>query len=46
VEAFAELVRHEAGLADILPQIGVLLTMAAMLMGLAPWTLRRAISRP
>lgn len=45
VEAFGELVRRGGGLLDILPQIGVLLTMAAGLIGLAAWTLRRVITR-
>lgn len=45
VDAFAELVRHGGGLLDILPQIGVLLAMAAALSGLAAWTLRRTVTR-
>ncbi len=42
-EAFAELVRHDGTVLDILPQLGVLLAMAAVLLALATWQLRRAL---
>jgi ABC-2 type transport system permease protein len=44
VDGFAELVRHDGGPVDILPQLGVLLAAAAALMALASWRLRRSIS--
>jgi ABC-2 type transport system permease protein len=44
-EAFADLVRHDASLVDILPQIGVLLAIAAVLLTVASWQLRRVITR-
>lgn len=43
-EAFAELVRHDGTVLDILPQLGVLLAMAAVLLALATWRLRRALT--
>jgi ABC-2 type transport system permease protein len=45
VDGFAVLVRHHGTLSSILPQLGVLLTAAAVLLGLASWRLRRSISR-
>jgi ABC-2 type transport system permease protein len=44
VDGFTELVRHSGGPMDILPQLGVLLALAATLMTLASWRLRRSIS--
>jgi len=44
VEGFADLVRRGAGLADVAPQIGVLLGASAALFGLAAWRLRRSIT--
>ena len=44
VEGFAELVRHEAAVVDILPQVGVLLGAAAVIFSLAAWRLRRSIT--
>jgi ABC-2 type transport system permease protein len=44
VEGFAELIRHGSGVADIVPQLGVLLGAAAGLMALAAWRLRRSIT--
>jgi ABC-2 type transport system permease protein len=44
VEGFADLVRRGAGLADVAPQIGVLLAASATLFGLAAWRLRRSIT--
>jgi ABC-2 type transport system permease protein len=43
-DAFAELVRRNGGLLDILPELGVLVAMAAVLLTLAVWRLRRAIT--
>lgn len=45
IDAFGELVRHDGGLLDILPQLGVLLAFAAFFMGLAAWRLRRVLTR-
>jgi ABC-2 type transport system permease protein len=44
VEGFAELVRHEATVVDILPQLGVLLGAATVILSLAAWRLRRSIT--
>jgi ABC-2 type transport system permease protein len=44
--AFAELVRNGGTLADILPQLGVLLAYAAVLLVLATWRMRVVITRP
>jgi ABC-2 type transport system permease protein len=44
-DAFALIQRHDAGLADILPQLGVLVAMAAALLALGTWTLRRSMAR-
>lgn len=43
-DGFAELVRRDGGLADILPELGVLAGFAAALLSLAAWRLRRAIT--
>lgn len=43
-DGFAELIRRGAQLADVLPQIGVLLAAAAVLFTLATWRLRRSIT--
>jgi len=43
-DAFAVLVRHDGNLLSILPQLGVLLGVAATLMTLASWRLRRALT--
>jgi ABC-2 type transport system permease protein len=42
-DAFTELVRHRGGPADVLPQLAVLLTFAAVLLGSATWLLRRSL---
>jgi ABC-2 type transport system permease protein len=42
VDAFTVLLRDGGGIADILPQLGVLLGAAGVLLGLASWRLRRA----
>jgi ABC-2 type transport system permease protein len=44
-EAFAEIQRQEGTLADILPQLGVLLGMALVLLALGTWALRRSLVR-
>mgnify|MGYP003116395912 FL=1 len=44
-EALAAIQRHEGTLADVLPELGVLAGMAAMLLVLGAWLLRRSLSR-
>ncbi|WP_043498069.1 ABC transporter permease [Georgenia sp. SUBG003] len=44
-EAFAQIQRHDGTLTDILPQVGVLLAMAVVLLGLGSWALRRSLAR-
>jgi ABC-2 type transport system permease protein len=44
-DAFAKIQRHDAGLVDILPQLGVLAAMAAALLMAGTWTLRRSMAR-
>jgi ABC-2 type transport system permease protein len=44
VDGFAVLVRHDGNLVSILPQVGVLLGVAAALIALASWQLRRALT--
>ncbi|PYG01728.1 ABC-2 type transport system permease protein [Georgenia satyanarayanai] len=44
-EAFAEIQRHDGGLADIAPQLGVLAAMAVVLVLLGAWALRRSVAR-
>ncbi|WP_131681354.1 ABC transporter permease [Pseudarthrobacter sp. YALA5] len=44
-DAFAEIQRHDGGLMDILPQLGVLAAMAAGLLVLGALLLRRSLSR-
>ncbi|HEX5997328.1 MAG TPA: ABC transporter permease [Jiangellales bacterium] len=43
-EGFAILVRRGGGLADVLPQVGVLLAIALALLMVAAWRLRRTLS--
>jgi ABC-2 type transport system permease protein len=45
ISAFAELIRHDGTLVDILPQLGVLAGIAALLLLLATWRFRLAITR-
>ena len=45
VDGFADLVRHDGGIAAILPELGVLMGAAAVLMALASWRLRHALTR-
>ena len=44
-EALADVQRHGAGLVEVLPELGVLAAMAAVLIGLGAWSLRRSLSR-
>ena len=44
-DAFAQIQRHDGTLVDILPQLGVLVAMAAVLLALGTWSLRRSMSR-
>ncbi|PFG41181.1 ABC-2 type transport system permease protein [Georgenia soli] len=44
-EAFAEIQRHDGTLADVAPQLAVLLAMAVALLGIGSWALRRSLSR-
>jgi ABC-2 type transport system permease protein len=43
-DAFAELIRDEGDVADILPELGILLGYAAILLSLATWRLRDAVA--
>jgi ABC-2 type transport system permease protein len=43
VGGFTELIRRDAGLVDVLPQVGVLLLFAVVLLALATTRLRRAV---
>lgn len=45
ISGFSELIRHDGTLTDILPQLGVLACYAIVLLGLATWRLRAAITR-
>lgn len=44
-DAFAELVRHDGGLGDILPELGVLVAFAAVTLVFSGWWLRRVTTR-
>ncbi len=44
-EAFAEIQRHGGGVLDVLPQLGVLVGMAAVLLALGAVVLRRSLDR-
>lgn len=46
LDGFAELVRRGGSIVDILPELGVLGVFAVVLLGLAAWRLRVAITRP
>ncbi len=46
LDAYAELVRRDGTVVDILPQLGVLTAYAAALLLLASWRLRVALTRP
>ena len=43
-EAFAELLRHDGTLTDVLPQLGVLLAFGGGLLAVATWRLRSALT--
>ncbi|WP_214320163.1 ABC transporter permease [Nonomuraea sediminis] len=45
LDGFAELLRHGGTVADVLPQLGVLLAFAAVLFGLGSWRLAAALTR-
>lgn len=44
-EALADVQRHDGGLVEILPELGVLLGYAAVLLLLGAWLLRRSLAR-
>jgi ABC-2 type transport system permease protein len=44
-DAFAQIQRHDGTLVNILPQLGILLALAAALLALGTWSLRRSMSR-
>ena len=44
-EAYAEIQRRGGGVADVLPQLGVLVAMTALLLPLGAWLLQRSLSR-
>lgn len=44
-DAFAEIQRHGGGFLSVLPQLGVLTTMAVLLLALGTWLLRRSLAR-
>jgi len=46
LDGYAELVRRGGTTVDILPELGVLTLYAAVLLGLASWRLRVALTRP
>lgn len=46
LDGFAELVRRDGTTVDILPELGVLTVYAVVLLSLASWRLRIAITRP
>ncbi len=43
--AFAQIQRHDGTLLDVLPQLGVLLAMAAIVIAVGVWALRRSLTR-
>jgi ABC-2 type transport system permease protein len=45
LDAFAELQRRDGTIADILPQLGVILAFAAVLIGFATWRMRVTLGR-
>jgi ABC-2 type transport system permease protein len=44
-EALADVQRRGAGLVEVLPELGVLAAMAALLVALGSWSLRRSLAR-
>jgi ABC-2 type transport system permease protein len=45
LDGFADLIRRGGGVADVLPQVTILLGYATVLLGLASWRLRRIVTR-
>jgi ABC-2 type transport system permease protein len=45
LDGFAELVRRDGTIVDILPELGVLLAFAVVLITLATWRLRVVLTR-
>ncbi|WP_195210415.1 ABC transporter permease [Actinomarinicola tropica] len=45
IDAFAELIRHDGGLADIWSQLAVLLAIASVLLVIASWRMRQVLTR-
>lgn len=45
IDAFAELVRRDGTIVDILPNLGVLLGYAVLLLAIASWRLQRVLTR-
>ncbi|WP_344470219.1 ABC transporter permease [Nonomuraea monospora] len=45
LDGFAELLRRDGTIADVLPQLGVLIAFAAILFALGAWRLRAALTR-
>ncbi|TYB68529.1 ABC transporter permease [Nonomuraea sp. PA05] len=45
LDGFAELLRGDGTIADVLPQLGVLIAFAAILFALGAWRLRAALTR-
>jgi ABC-2 type transport system permease protein len=45
IDAFTKMSRHDATVVDVLPELGVLAGMAALLLGLAAWRLRATLTR-
>ena len=43
-DAFSTLLKHGGGLGDVLGDVGVLLAFAAVLLAMATWRLRRALT--
>lgn len=45
-DAFADLLRRNGTIVDVLPELAVLAAMAAVLLGVGTWALHRAVVRP
>jgi ABC-2 type transport system permease protein len=45
IDAFTAMIRHDATLADVLPELGVLAAMAVALIAVATWRLRLTLTR-
>ena len=44
LDAFAELVRRDGTLVDILPELGVVVAFAVVILGLAAWRFRKVLT--